>query len=106
MTVVKNEKEELIPTRTITGHRMCIDYRKLNAASRKDYFPLPFIDQMLERLANHPYYCFLDGYSGFFQIPIHPNDQEKPLSHILMELLLIRECHLVCAMFLQHFRGV
>ncbi|KAG7559358.1 Ribonuclease H-like superfamily [Arabidopsis thaliana x Arabidopsis arenosa] len=77
MTVIKNDKDELIPTRTITGHRMCIDYRKLNSASRKDHFPLPFIDQMLERLANHPYYCFLDGYSGFFQIPIHPNDQEK-----------------------------
>ncbi|XP_048605032.1 uncharacterized protein LOC125582397 [Brassica napus] len=77
ITVVKNENNESIPTRTITGHRMCIDYRKLNAASRKDHFPLPFIDQMLERLANHPYYCFLDGYSGFFQIPIHPNDQEK-----------------------------
>ena len=77
ITVVKNENDELIPTRTIIGHRMCIDYRKLNAASRKDHFPLPFIDQMLERLANHPYYCFLDGYSGFFQIPIHPNDQEK-----------------------------
>ncbi|KAG7585655.1 Ribonuclease H-like superfamily [Arabidopsis thaliana x Arabidopsis arenosa] len=77
MTVIKNDKDELIPTRTITGHRMCIDYRKLNDASRKDHFPLPFIDQMLERLANHPYYCFLDGYSGFFQIPIHPNDQEK-----------------------------
>ncbi|CAA7028556.1 unnamed protein product [Microthlaspi erraticum] len=43
----------------------------------EDHFPLPFIDQMLERLANHPFYCFLDGYSGFFQIPIHPNDQEK-----------------------------
>ncbi|CAA7029248.1 unnamed protein product [Microthlaspi erraticum] len=77
VTVIRNENEELIPTRTITGHRMCIDYRKLNAATRKDHFPLPFIDQMLERLANHPYYCFLDGYSGFFQIPIHPDDQEK-----------------------------
>ncbi|WZZ35997.1 hypothetical protein YC2023_019398 [Brassica napus] len=77
ITVVKNENDELIPTRTIIGHRMCIDYRKLNTASRKDHFPLPFIDQMLERLSNHPYYCFLDGYSGFFQIPIHPNDQEK-----------------------------
>ncbi|CAA7040103.1 unnamed protein product [Microthlaspi erraticum] len=77
ITVIKNDKEELIPTRTIVGHRMCIDYRKLNSASRKDHFPLPFIDQMLERLANHPFYCFLDGYSGFFQIPIHPNDQEK-----------------------------
>jgi len=77
VTVVKNEKDELIPTRTITGHQMCIDYRKLNVATMKDHFPLPFIDQMLERLANHTYYCFLDGYSGFFQIPIHPDDQEK-----------------------------
>jgi len=77
ITVVKNEKDALIPTCTVTGHRMCIDYRKLNGATRKDHFPLPFIDQMLERLANHQYYCFLDGYSGFFQIPIHPDDQEK-----------------------------
>ncbi|XP_019096531.1 PREDICTED: uncharacterized protein LOC109130895 [Camelina sativa] len=77
VTVVKNDKNELIPTRTITGHRICIDYMKLNVATRKDHFPLPFIDQMLKRLANHPYYCFLDGYSRFFQIPIHPDDQEK-----------------------------
>ncbi|WZZ43082.1 hypothetical protein YC2023_039341 [Brassica napus] len=77
ITVIRNDKDELIPTRTITGHRMYIDYRKLNSGSRKDHFPLPFIDQMLERLANHPFYCFLDGYSGFFQIPTHPNDQEK-----------------------------
>ena len=56
---------------------MCIDYRKLNKATRKDHFPLPFIDQMLERLAKHSHYCYLDGYSGFFQIPIHPDDQEK-----------------------------
>jgi hypothetical protein len=56
---------------------MCIDYRKLNKATRKDHFPLPFIDQMLERLAKHSYFCYLDGYSGFFQIPIHPDDQEK-----------------------------
>ena len=66
ITVVANEKNELIPTRTVTGHRMYIDFRKLNTATRKDHFPLPFIDQMLERLANHPYCCFLDGYSGFF----------------------------------------
>ena len=77
ITVVKNDKDELIPTRTVTAHRMCIDYRKLNAATRKDHFSLPFIDQMWERLANHQYYCFLDGYSRFFQIPIHPDDQEK-----------------------------
>ncbi|XP_057548205.1 uncharacterized protein LOC130826652 [Amaranthus tricolor] len=77
MTVVKNDKNELIPTRTVTGWRMCIDYRRLNLATHKDHFPLPFIDQMLERLACHRYFCYLDGYSGFFQIPIHPDDQEK-----------------------------
>jgi hypothetical protein len=60
--VVKNEKNELIPQRTVTGWRMCIDYRKLNKAMKKDHFPLPFIDEMLERLANHAYFCFLDGY--------------------------------------------
>ena len=56
---------------------MCIDYRKLNKATLKDHFPLPFIDQMLERLAKHSHFCYLDGYSGFFQIPIHPDDQEN-----------------------------
>ncbi|XP_073016723.1 uncharacterized protein [Primulina eburnea] len=77
ITVVKNENNELIPTRTVTGWRVCIDYRKLNDATRKDHFPLPFIDQMLERLAGHPFYCFPDGYSGYMQIPIDPEDQEK-----------------------------
>ncbi|XP_019157162.1 PREDICTED: uncharacterized protein LOC109153743 [Ipomoea nil] len=77
ITVVTNDKNELIPTRTVTGWRMCIDYRKLNAATKKDHFPLPFIDQMLERLAGHAYYCFLDGFQGYFQIPIAPEDQEK-----------------------------
>ena len=65
MTVVRNDKNELIPTRTVTGWRMCIDYRKLNKATRKDHFPLPFMDQMLERLAGQAFYCFLDGYSGY-----------------------------------------
>ncbi|GJY38478.1 reverse transcriptase domain-containing protein [Tanacetum coccineum] len=50
---------------------------KLNDATRKDHFPLPFIDQMLKRLAGSEYYCFLDGISGYFQIPIDPEDQEK-----------------------------
>ncbi|CAL9029774.1 unnamed protein product [Prunus brigantina] len=77
ITVVKNEKNELVPTRTITGWRVCIDYRKLNTSTRKDHFPLPFIDQMLDRLSGHAYYCFLDGFSSYNQIPIAPEDQEK-----------------------------
>ncbi|KAM1849316.1 hypothetical protein ACFX13_013607 [Malus domestica] len=77
ITVVKNDNNELVPTRLTTGWRMCVDYRKINAGTRKDHFPLPFIDQMLERLAGRAFYCFLDGYSGYNQIPVAPEDQEK-----------------------------
>nr|GEV43252.1 reverse transcriptase domain-containing protein [Tanacetum cinerariifolium] len=77
MTVVVNENNELIPTRLVTGWRVCIDYRKLNDATRKYHFSLPFIDQMLERLAGNEFYCFWDGFLGYFQIPIDPQNQEK-----------------------------
>ncbi|CAN6728503.1 unnamed protein product [Malus baccata var. baccata] len=73
----KNEDNELVPTRIQIGWRVCIDYRKLNTTTRKDHFPLPFIDQMLKRLAGHSFYCFLDGYSGYNQIVIALDDQEK-----------------------------
>nr|GEZ57824.1 reverse transcriptase domain-containing protein [Tanacetum cinerariifolium] len=76
-TVVENEENELILTRLVTGWRVCIEYRKFNEATRKDHFPLPFMDQMLERLAGNEYYCFLDGFSCYFQIPIDPKDHEK-----------------------------
>ena len=63
--VIRNEKNELIPIRTVIGWRVCIDYKKLNTATRKDQYPLPFIDQMLDRLARHSHLCFLDGYSSY-----------------------------------------
>ena len=63
--MVQNEKNELLSTRIVTGWRVCIDYRKLNKATKKDYYSLPFLDQMLDRLAGHSHYCFLDGYSGY-----------------------------------------
>ena len=56
---------------------MCIDYRKLNAGTRKDHFPQRFVDQMLERVVGHEFYCFLDGYSGYSQIEIALEDQEE-----------------------------
>ena len=63
--VIRNEMNDLIPTRTVIGRRVCIDYKKLNTAIRNYHYPLPFIDQMLDRLARHPHYCFLDGYYGY-----------------------------------------
>nr|GEV06798.1 DNA-directed DNA polymerase [Tanacetum cinerariifolium] len=67
MTIVANENNELIPTRLVTGWRVCIDYRKLNDATRKDHFSLPFMDQMLERLVGNEFYCFLDRFKGIFK---------------------------------------
>ncbi|CAM8940532.1 unnamed protein product [Rhodiola kirilowii] len=77
ITVEENAEGKLVTTRVKNGWRMCIDYRKLNAVTRKDHFPLPFIDQMLDRLAGKPFFCFLDGFSGYNQIPIAPEDHEK-----------------------------
>ena len=77
MTVIRSEKNELIPTRTMTRWRVYIDYRLLNTATKKDHYPLSFIDQMLDRLAGHSHYYFLDGYSGYNQIVIAPEDQEN-----------------------------
>nr|GEV08116.1 reverse transcriptase domain-containing protein [Tanacetum cinerariifolium] len=76
-TIVENEENELIPTRLVTGWRVCIDYQNLNDAIRKDHFPMPFMDQMLERLRGNKYNFFLNGFSGYFQIPIDHQDQEN-----------------------------
>nr|XP_016441404.1 PREDICTED: RNA-directed DNA polymerase homolog [Nicotiana tabacum] len=77
MTVIQNDKNELIPTKTVTRWRVFMDYRKLNCATCKDHFPMPFIDQMLDRLVGRSFYYFLDGYSGYNQINIALEDQEK-----------------------------
>ena len=77
LTIATNEKGEEMPMRLQTGWRVCIDYRKLNVVTKKDHFPLPFMDQILERLAGQKYFCFLDGYSGYNQVTLYPNNQEK-----------------------------
>ena len=103
--VIKNEKNEPIPSRTMTGWRVCIDYKKLNTTTRKDHYPFPFIDQMLDNLARHPYLCFLDGYSSYNQIAIALEEQEKLLLHVLMEPLLLEGCHLDYVMLLPPSKG-
>ena len=75
--MVENEEGELLSTRISSRWRVCIDYRKLNAVTRKDHFPLPFIDQILERLAGQSFFYFLDGYSGYNQVSVFSDDQEK-----------------------------
>ena len=106
ITIVPNDKNELIPQRIVTGYRMVIDLRKLNKATRKYHYPLPFIDQMLERLSKHTQFCFLDGYSGFSKIPMSKEDQEKTTLLALSVLLLIDVCLLVYAMHLLPFKDV
>ena len=75
--MIVNDKGEEIQTHLLTKWRVCIDYRKLNAVTKKDHFSLPFIDQILDRLAGQSYFCFLDGYSSYNQIAIHLDNQEK-----------------------------
>nr|GFA34245.1 DNA-directed DNA polymerase [Tanacetum cinerariifolium] len=86
-TVVKNEENELIPTHLVTSWRVCIDYRKLNEATRKDHFPLPFMDQMLERLAGNEYYCFLDGFFGCMLANFH--DMVEKTMEVFMDDFLV-----------------
>ena len=57
--------------------RVCVDYRALNKATHRDHFLLPFIDQVLDTLASKKYFSFLDGFSGYNQIQIIEEDQEK-----------------------------
>ncbi|XP_076932969.1 uncharacterized protein LOC143598703 [Bidens hawaiensis] len=80
--ITRNEKGEEIATRPVTGWRICVDYRKLNTATSKDHFPLPFIDQIIEKLSGQIFYCFLDGYSEYNQVAIHPITNIRPLSRV------------------------
>jgi len=106
ITIVKNENNELVPTRTITGWHMHIDYQKLNKATYKDHFSLPFIDQMLEWSTKNSYLYYLDGHSGFFKSLSILMTKKRLLLHVLMVHMLIEECHLGYAMPLPHFNIV
>ena len=102
VTTVCNEKGEEIPTCLTTGWRVCINYIRLNDVIRKDHFPLPFMDQLLERISDHPFYCFLDGYSSYFQVEIDVEDQENTTFTCPFGTYAYRRMPLACVMPLPH----
>ena len=104
ITVVPNDKDESIPQRIITSYRMVIDFRKLNKATKKDHYPLPFIDQMLERLSKHTHFCFLDVTLVSLKYLCQPMINQRLLLHALLVLLLIDVCLLVYVMHLLPFK--
>jgi len=83
--MIRNDKNELGPTQVQYGCRVCINYRKLNDATRKDHFPLPSFNWLMERLAGHSFYYFLDG-SGYIQISIAPKVEDKTIFTCLFRM--------------------
>ncbi|GJV11111.1 reverse transcriptase domain-containing protein [Tanacetum coccineum] len=107
-TVVENDENELIPTRLVTGWRVCIDYRKLNEATRKDHFPLPFMDQMLKRIMREQLLLFFfDGFSVLlFKFHSDPNGSKKRQhSRVLTECSPTVACLLAYAMHQARSKG-
>nr|GEX33530.1 DNA-directed DNA polymerase [Tanacetum cinerariifolium] len=102
--VVENEENELILTCLVTGWRVCINYCKLKKATRKDHFPLLFHVSNAREISGNQYYCFLNGFSGYFQIPIDPKIRRKPHSLTHTERLLTAACLLGYAMHRACFR--
>ena len=100
ITVVPNDKNELIPQRIVTGYRMVIDFRKLNKATRKDHYPLPFIDEMLERLSKNTHFFFLMDILVSLKYLFHNLIKRKLALLTLLELMLIDVCPLVYVMHL------
>ena len=96
-TVIRNEKNELIPTRIVTGWRVCIDYGKLNTATRKDHFPLP---RCWIGWQNTLIFVFLIDTLDITKLLLHLKIRRKPLLHAHLVLLLLGECHSVCVMLL------
>jgi hypothetical protein len=104
ITVVPNKNNELIPQRVVVGYRMCIDYRKVNKVTKKDHYPLPFIDQMLERLSKKTHFVFWMVILVSLRLFLESKIKRKPLLLVLMELMLIDVFLLVCAMLLLLFK--
>ena len=100
--VIRNEKNELIPTRTVTGLRVCIDYKKLNNATRKDHYPLHFIDQMLDTLIS----VFLMDILDITRLSYLLRIKRRLHFHVLMAPLFLEGCHLDHVMLLSPSKDV
>jgi hypothetical protein len=96
MTVIRNEKNEFNPQQTVISWQMCIDYRKLNKATRKDHFPLPFIDEMIERLLTTPSSTTWMVTLVLIRFQSIWTTRERPASHVHIVLSHTGECHLDC----------
>ncbi|XP_038880382.1 uncharacterized protein LOC120072032 [Benincasa hispida] len=93
MTIVENDKSEMVPMRIQNGWRTCIDFRKPNKVTKKDHFPIPFLNQMVERLAGKPFFCFLNGFLGSTKSQSLKRTRKRLPSLALMVLTLSEECH-------------
>ena len=102
VTTVCNEKGEEMPTHLTTGWRVCIDYRRLNEVTRKDHFPLPFMDQLLKKISSHPFYCFLDGYQAIFKLRLLLKTRRRQPSPAHLAHILTGGCPFACVMPLPH----
>nr|GEX96510.1 reverse transcriptase domain-containing protein [Tanacetum cinerariifolium] len=106
ITVIKNDENKLVLTRLVTGWRVCMDYRKLNEATRKDHFPMPFMDQMLERPQGMSIIISSMDFLATFRFPSTRRTKKKPRLPVLMELFLTNACRLASAMHLELSRDV
>ena len=102
VTTVHNEKGEEMPTRLTTGWRICIDYRRLNEVTRKNHFPLPFMDQLLERIFGHPFYCFWMAIQTTSRLRLLQKTRRRPLSPVHLAHMPTRGCPSTCVMSLAH----
>nr|GFA31443.1 DNA-directed DNA polymerase [Tanacetum cinerariifolium] len=106
MTVITNDQNELVLTRLVTAWRVCIDYQKLNEATRKDHFPLPFMGQMLERLAGNEFYFFSMVSQVTFKYSSFQKTRKRSHSLARTELSHTSACLLDFVMRLAHSNGV
>ncbi|KAK1649138.1 hypothetical protein QYE76_066943 [Lolium multiflorum] len=97
MTVVPNDNDELIPQRIVVGYRMCIDFRKVNKVTKKYHYPLPFIDQMLERCMSAIFHGFCESIVEVFMddFSVYGNSFDNCLRNLDKVLQRCEETNLV-----------